>query len=78
MGYISGHRCERINMVGKCILDMHITAELKAFWLSCSSCFGRSTHCCSFHSDLKCVTNTHQFPLRDGGVHRECQSVNAH
>ena len=32
--YISGHKWERINKVGKCILHMHITAELKAYWLS--------------------------------------------
>ena len=26
---------ERINMLAKCIVHMHITAELKAYWLSC-------------------------------------------
>ena len=31
--YLSGHRWERINMVVKCIVHMHITAELKAYWL---------------------------------------------
>ena len=31
--YISCHRLERINMVIKCIVHMHITAELKAYWL---------------------------------------------
>ena len=30
--YISGHISERINMGAKCIIHMHITAELKAYW----------------------------------------------
>ena len=29
------HRCENINIVAKCIVHMHITAEVKACWLSC-------------------------------------------
>ena len=31
--YISGHRWEGINMDVKCIVHMHITAELKHCWL---------------------------------------------
>ena len=31
--YISGHGWERINMVAKYIVHMHITTELKSYWL---------------------------------------------
>ena len=31
MEYKSGQRLERINMIVKCIVHMHITAELKAY-----------------------------------------------
>ena len=31
--YISGHIRERINVVVRCIVHMHITAQLKAYWL---------------------------------------------
>ena len=30
--YLSGHRWERINMVVKCMVHIHITAELKVYW----------------------------------------------
>ena len=33
MEYISGHRLERINMVAKYVVHLHITIELKAYWL---------------------------------------------
>ena len=28
------YRSESINMVAKCIFNMHITAELRGYWLS--------------------------------------------
>ena len=31
--YISGHRWERIDMVVKWMVHIHVTAELKAYWL---------------------------------------------
>ena len=34
-GILKGHRCESINMVAKCMVDMHITVELKDYWFSC-------------------------------------------
>ena len=39
--YISGHRWERINMVTKCIVHVHITVEHKVYWPFCllTACF---------------------------------------
>ena len=31
--YINGQKWERLNMVAKCIVHMHITAQLKAYWI---------------------------------------------
>ena len=33
--YVSVADKKSINMVAKCIVHMHITAELRAYWLSC-------------------------------------------
>ena len=31
--YIIGYKWERVNVFAECIVHMHITAELKAYWL---------------------------------------------
>ena len=35
-GISKWHRKDSINKVAKCIVQMYITAELKAYWLPCS------------------------------------------
>ena len=42
MEYTSYHRVERINMLVKCIVHMHITAKLKAYWLLISFSFSNN------------------------------------